>query len=57
MNFNNLYKNFISNLSNKKIFLVLVFSNLILQVFIAFIVLLFAENHNLIHDKVLVYYQ
>jgi len=53
MNGNQYYKNFIKNISNKKIFLIQVFANLILQVFIAFIVLLLAENYNLIHNKVI----
>jgi FtsH-binding integral membrane protein len=51
MGINKLYKNFIQNLSNKKVFLVMVFSNLILQVFIAYVTLLYAENHDLINNK------
>ena len=46
---NNNYKKFIQNLSNKKIFLIQVFSTLIFQIFIAYIVLLYAEHSNLIN--------
>jgi len=51
MNIQKLYSNFIKNLSDKKLFLILVFGNLILQVFIAFIILLISENYNIINDK------
>jgi modulator of FtsH protease len=50
-NNNILYKNFIKNLSEKKIFLVKIFANLIFQFFIAYIVLLIAENNNIIHNN------
>lgn len=46
---NNNYKKFIQNLSNKKIFLIQVFSTLIFQIFIAYVVLLYAEHNNLIN--------
>lgn len=48
---NQLYKKFIQNLSNKKIFLIEVFANLILQIFIAYIVLIIAENNNIINNS------
>lgn len=46
-----LYNNFIKNLDKKKFFLLKVFSNLIFQVFIAYIVLLYAEYKELIHTR------
>jgi hypothetical protein len=48
----NSYNNFIKNLNNKKVFLLEVFSTLIFQVFIAYIVLMYAEHHELINTKI-----
>jgi FtsH-binding integral membrane protein len=48
----NSYNNFIKNLNNKKVFLLEVFSTLIFQIFIAYIVLMYAEHHELINTKI-----
>jgi FtsH-binding integral membrane protein len=46
----NSYNNFIKNLNNKKVFLLEVFSTLIFQVFIAYIVLMYAEHKHLVYS-------
>jgi FtsH-binding integral membrane protein len=45
------YKSFINNLSNKKFFLVQVFSNLIFQILIAYLVLEYAEKRHFIQTS------
>lgn len=47
-----LYTNFINQLSKKKVFLLQIFGNLIFQILIAYIVLLYAENKNLIYSRI-----
>ena len=48
----NSYNNFIKNLNNKKIFLLEVFSTLIFQIVVAYIVLMYSEHHELINTKI-----
>jgi FtsH-binding integral membrane protein len=48
----NSYNNFIKNLNNKKIFLLEVFSTLIFQIFVAYIILMYSEHHELINTKI-----
>jgi len=45
------YSNFIKNINNKKIFLIQVYATLIFQIWIAYIVLMYSENHNFIQNK------
>ena len=47
------YSNFITNISNKKVFLVQVYATLIFQIWLAYIVLLYAENHNFMQSKIM----
>lgn len=47
-----LYTNFINQLSKKKFFLIKIFCNLIFQILIAYIVLLYSENKNLIYSRI-----
>jgi FtsH-binding integral membrane protein len=45
------YKNFINNVSKKKVFLFQVFANLVLQIFIAYIVLMYSHDKNIIKSN------
>ena len=51
VNFTKKYNSFIKNVSTKKIFLVQVFANLVLQVFIAYLVLMYGHDKQLIKSN------